>query len=109
METIKKRFDRTSPYWDKSPEVNKMFFNAQLTYANDVMRNQGFVFLRDLYVCLGLAITKESCIYGWVKGAVREEDFVKMTVSEIEGTEDFELEFNCYPILEYLPVENVAG
>lgn len=106
---VRKRFDSGNPNWDKESKFNELFLKAQQTYFTDVMQAQGFVFLRDVYTGLGLSITKESCILGWVKGVVKEKDFVDFTYSQIEGTSDFDLVFKCYPILDYLEMENVAG
>lgn len=106
---IRKRFDDRCPSWDKEPKFNELFLKSQHQYLNDVMQNQGFVFLRDVYMNLGLATTKESCILGWVKGVVPEKNFVDFKYSQIEDTSDFELVFECYPILDYMEMENVAG
>lgn len=106
---IKKRFDSGCPSWEKEVKFNEYFLKAQQNYFTEMMQAQGFVFLRDVYMGLGLATTKESCILGWVKGVVKEKDYVNFSYSQIEDTSDFELIFECYPILDYLEMENVAG
>ena len=45
-----------------------MFLNAQKNYFNERLRKRGYLFLRDVYEGLGIPITKESCIVGWVFG-----------------------------------------
>lgn len=106
---IRKRFDSRCPGWDEEAKFNECFLKAQQNYLTDVMQKQGFVFLRDVYTALGLATTKESCILGWVKGVVEGKDFVDFRYTQIEDTSDFELVFECYPILDYMEMENVAG
>lgn len=108
---IKKRFGRNNnPYWDKNKEFNLMFFQSQMNLANDKLTHQGHVLLLDVYDMLGIARTKESCYLGLVKGVNKNEDYVKMSYEELlDHPNEFELTFECYPILEYLEVENVAG
>lgn len=106
---IRKRFDSQCPNWDKDPRFNELYLKSQHQHLNDVMQFQGFVFLRDVYMALGLATTKESCLLGWVKGVVPEKDFVNFEYSQIGDTSDFEQVFRCYPILDYMEMENVAG
>ena len=59
-------FDAASPYWEKNPEYNLMFLNAQQKYANDLLKAQGYLFLNDVYKALGLEPTKAGQIVGWV-------------------------------------------
>ena len=103
--TIKKKFDNQCPNWSNDPKFNECFLKTQKNYLNDVMQAQGFVFLRDVYMALGLATTKESCMLGWIK----EKDSVNFSYSQIGDTSDFELTFKCYPILDYMEMENGAG
>lgn len=105
---IKKRFDNQSPNWAKEANFNELFLKGQQIYFTELMQIQGFVFLRDVYMALGLATTKESCILGWVKGVVPEKDFVNFEYSQIGNSSDFELTFECYPILDYMETEDAA-
>lgn len=101
---IKKKFDCTNINWGKDPKFNEMFLKSKLYYFNDMLNWSGAVLLRDLYMDLGLETTAESCINGWVKG-IGKDDFVKFSFSQIYDTPDFELIFECYPILVYLNKE----
>ena len=42
-----------------------MFLKHQEYYFNALLRNRGYVFLRDVYEGLGLNISSESCVVGW--------------------------------------------
>lgn len=107
MGIFKKRFGKNNPNWDPNEAFTEMFIMTQLLTANEVLQNRGHVLLRDLYDSLGFETTKESCSYGWVKGVVKD-DFVKCKLEKIDGTDDYELSFECYPILNYLPEEDAA-
>lgn len=101
---IEKVFDVSSHMWDKNSQYNGLYINAVLRKFDDTLHVRGYVFLRDIYEQLGLKITNESCILGWVKNNIRNKDveFVNMTIFPIEGTSNFKLVFDCYPILDYL-------
>lgn len=105
MLKIRKVFDKSNPNWDENPEFNKMFLTGEQTISNDVFQAQGCIFLKDIYGFLGFAITKEACTHGWVKGKT-EGDYVRFTFEQIEGTNDFEIIFECYPILTYIQKED---
>lgn len=61
-----KFFDEASPYWEKDPEYNLMFLNAQQNYANDKLRANGILFLNEVYEAIGLPKTKAGQVVGWV-------------------------------------------
>lgn len=105
-----KQFDSKNPNWtdDLVGDVsdlrfNKMFFEMQKRYFIDVLRRDGFVLLRDVYDALGLQITKTSCVFGWVKEISNIIDFYYYPKND--KSEGFELEFRCYPILNFLESE----
>lgn len=105
MRIIKKKFDDRSFYWKKDAMCNELFLNAQRNYFNEVLQHQGFVFLRDVYTAIGLETTKESCILGWGVWVEREKLDSGFKFIQINETPDFELIFECYPILDYLKTE----
>ena len=43
-----------------------LFLKAQETYANDLLKQKGYLFLNDVYKLLGLSETKSGQIVGWV-------------------------------------------
>lgn len=59
-------FDETSKYHKKDTGANLFFLNSMQNYANDRLRNDGFLFLNDVYESLGLPKTKTGQIVGWV-------------------------------------------
>ena len=52
--------------WTKDPEYNYMFLKTQQNYANDLLKEQGWLFLNDVYKMLGIPQTKAGMVVGWV-------------------------------------------
>ena len=59
-------FDDCCTGWSKNKDHNLMFLKIQENYANELLKSRGWLFLRDVYEMLGIPITKESCIVGWI-------------------------------------------
>lgn len=58
-------FDEACAQWSKTPEYNLMFLRAQQTYANNLLKTRGHVFLNDVYDLLGIPRTKAGAVVGW--------------------------------------------
>ena len=58
-------FDETCPNWEKSAEYNNMFLRQTQNYANQKLKEQGFLFLNDVYEMLGFRKSQEGQILGW--------------------------------------------
>ena len=52
--------------WSKDPEFNLMFLKQQMNYANELLKNRGYVFLNEVYEMLGIPKTKAGQIVGWI-------------------------------------------
>lgn len=110
MRTFKKRFGEDNPNWGPNEDVTEFFIRSNSTLAHDIMEAQGYLLLRDVYVNLGFEITRESLSYGWIKGAAENDDFVPtFEFKKIDGVNEYELSFECYSILKYLPKEKEAA
>jgi hypothetical protein len=59
-------FDELCPNWQKTPEYNLIFLRAQQSYANDLLRSRGHVFLNEIYDMLGLDRSREGSVVGWI-------------------------------------------
>lgn len=55
-----------NPYWESNNEYNLMFIKSRESYANDLLKAKGRLFLNDVYEMLGLPSTKAGQIVGWV-------------------------------------------
>lgn len=53
-------------HWEPNNEYNLMFIKAQESYANDLLRAKGRLFLNEVYEMLGLPTTKAGQVVGWV-------------------------------------------
>jgi len=60
-------FDKDSPQWRQTNDLNDFFLRAQQSYANDLLKLRGHVFLNEVYDMLGVPRTKEGALVGWVK------------------------------------------
>lgn len=59
-------FDVGNDNWTKDPEFNLMFLKRQQDYANDKLKEQGYLFLNDVYTMIGIPKTKAGQVVGWV-------------------------------------------
>jgi hypothetical protein len=59
-------FDELSTSWSKEPEYNLVFLKCQQSYANDMLKTRGHVFLNEVYDALGIERTKAGQVVGWV-------------------------------------------
>jgi hypothetical protein len=59
-------FDESCPAWSENAESNLMYLKLQETYANDVLKSKGHMFLNEVYDMLGLPKTKAGQVVGWI-------------------------------------------
>jgi hypothetical protein len=59
-------FDELCNDWKSNPEYNRAFLHCQQTYANDMLKARGHIFLNEVYDALGIPRTKEGAVVGWV-------------------------------------------
>ena len=59
-------FDDGCNGWSKDPEFNLMFLKQQQSYANDLLKSRGHLFLNEVYDLLGIQRTKAGNIVGWI-------------------------------------------
>lgn len=59
-------FDDGCEGWTKDADFNLMFLKRQQSYANDLLKSQGYLFLNDVYRMLGIKMTKAGQVVGWI-------------------------------------------
>lgn len=59
-------FDSLNKNWKPNPGSNFTFLMQQQCFANDKLRNQGHLFLNEVYDMLGFPHTSEGQIVGWI-------------------------------------------
>ena len=86
-------FDKSSPVWSLSPELNLAFLKCQENFANDKLRIQGILFLNEVYDMLGLPRTKAGQVVGWVALPDTVLTLISFNIPET-GSDVFLLDFN---------------
>lgn len=76
-----KFFDSSSINWNKNPEYNLLFLRAQQSYANNLLKSRGHVFLNEVYDMLDIPRTSAGAVVGWVLGA--GDDFIDFGIYDI--------------------------
>lgn len=59
-------FDETCPTWDPCAEYNLATLKANQTYANNLLRAKGYLFLNDVYKIIGIPCSIAGQSVGWV-------------------------------------------
>ena len=92
----KQTFDSSCNAWEKDQKFNVMYLKAQQNYFNDILRNRGYVFLRDILEHLGLPVTKISLFVGWYCDATNTfgNNYIDFGIQEKANGNDVELNFN---------------
>ena len=70
-------FDEDCYNWQNNREMNKFYMEAMQTYANDLLKYRGYVFLRDIYEKIGFKVSKDSITAGW---HMSDTDHVSMQI-----------------------------
>ena len=89
-------FDERSYGWTNSKRNNLIFLKHQESWFNELLRKKGYLFLKDVYEGLGMPITKESCIVGWIcdeKNNKIGDNFVKFDIHETNSS-NYIVDFN---------------
>lgn len=67
-------FDKFNPHWDNHDRrKNAIFVGIVLGQLNDLLREQGYVFLNDALELLGFESTIEGMIVGWLRDSDPDE------------------------------------
>ena len=68
-------FDDKSPRWNKNERINGITLEAYECRLDDRLQMYRCLLLRDVYECLGIPITRESLVAGWVISSVPHFEF----------------------------------
>ena len=52
--------------WKKDPEANLVFLKCQQSYANNLLKTRGYLFLNEVYDMLGIPRVKAGQVVGWI-------------------------------------------
>ena len=89
-------FDESCVNWTKDRNYNVMFLKMQERNFNDLLRKKGYLFLGDVYEMIGIPITKDSCIVGWIYEEHNKigDNFVKFIYDENDESACILIDFN---------------
>lgn len=59
-------FDEACAGWEKDAEANLLFLRSQQSFANKKLKEQGYLFLNDVYEMLGIPLTEAGQMAGWI-------------------------------------------
>lgn len=91
-----RKFDKSSPMWEEDARFNEHFLKSAELYFNDVLKNRGYVFLRDIYEKIGIPIDSKSIVVGWFYDLEKAfvDNYVSIEIEQIGDSPDFILDFN---------------
>ena len=89
-------FDFKCKEWSENREFNLMYLKTQERYFNDVLRDRGYVFLRDIHECLGIPVTKTSLFVGWFHDLSNPfiDNYIDFGIEEDGCESNVKLDFN---------------
>lgn len=89
-------FDSSCKGWEEDQKFNVMYLKAEQNYFNDILKNRGYVFLRDILECLGIPITQTSLFVGWYYDLSNAsgDNYIDFDIHEKEDGSGIELDFN---------------
>lgn len=95
------------PWSSKNHKWNEYFLGTTKNNCDGMLRLKGYVFLFDVYRNIGFIETNESHMYGWKS---EDSEKIKMEFHRIDGSDEYEINFVCYPMKNVLPTESeLAG
>lgn len=105
MRPIQKVFNNECPDWEDNANYNFQYLMLNGRHLRGQLLTRGYLLLNEVYETFGFEITRESCVLGWMLSTDGEENII-YCFSNIKGTVDFLIEFDCYPILDRFPSES---
>lgn len=81
-----------STEYHKDAELNLMFLRRQQDYANEVLKNKGYLFLNDVYEMLGIPRSKAGQVVGWIYDEKNPngDNYVDFGIYEMTGVERYD-------------------
>lgn len=78
-------FGKKSVNWTNTSELNRMFLQCQESYANNLLRSRGHVFLNEVYDLLGLDRSPEGQIVGWYIDESNSHEDITFGIHNLEN------------------------
>lgn len=89
-------FDESSVNWSKDQKANLMFLKYQQTYATNLLKKKGTVFLNEVYEMLGVPRSQEGCVVGWHYDEKNQigDNYIDFGLNDILQSNIIVLDFN---------------
>lgn len=104
-----RHYDDGCTGWCKDPEANLTFLKLQQSFANDKLKERGYLFLNEVYAMLGIPKSKAGQVVGWIYDEKNPigDNFVDFGIynSNIESARNFVNGYERTIILDF----NVDG
>jgi hypothetical protein len=78
-------FDKKNHNWSNTAGLNRMFIQAQLQWANNLLASRGYLPLNEVLHMLGMEQTEEGALVGWVDAPSFEVDFGEDADAPLHG------------------------
>ena len=97
-------FDCTNHLWTNNKEYNRVCVKTILDYCYSMLRVRHYLFLNEVYEHLGMPITRQGQIAGWVFDKDHEHDDLWTVSTYVDGDDNVYIEFmpSC-DILHVIP------
>lgn len=104
--TVTKLFDCDHPYWANDQKHNLLVVKTILMYCYERFKTRRYLFLNEVYQELGIPVTRQGQIAGWVFNGEQAEDSMWTVWTKDDGYDDVYITFEVLSdILDTLPNE----
>lgn len=82
-------FDETCRGWERDATQNLFFLRQQQAFLNDRLQERGYVTLNEMYEALGMQLTPEGAVVGWVYNENEPvgDNFVDFGIYDLHDTQ----------------------
>lgn len=104
--TVVKYFDCSHPLWMNDKKHNERVVKSILEFCYELFRRRRYLFLNEVYKELGIPMTKQGQIAGWVYDKEHAKDTMWTIWTKNDGYDDVYITFEALSdILYILPNE----
>lgn len=94
IERVEASFDPRNKNWSRTYGFNRMFLQAQQSYANVMLADRGYLTLNEVFDLIGLDGTEPGALTGWVRDDDIVVDFGEEADIPPVDRDDIRLQFN---------------
>lgn len=103
---VVKCFDSSHPLWMNDKKHNKRVVDTILNYCYEKFRSRGYLFLNEVYQELGIPMTRQGQVAGWVFKKDNTKDHMWTVWTKEDDYDDVYITFKpLSDIVDTLPSE----